>query len=57
MEELTKYTINSLLSETVTLPSLPTSVQHIFSLINNPTHGFSELSHAISLDPSISFKL
>lgn len=57
MEELTKYTIDSLLSETVTLPSLPTSVQHIFSLINDPNTRLSDLSHAISLDPSLSFKL
>ncbi|GEM_PF-5918847 len=29
MEELTKYMINSLLSEIVTIPSISTLVQHI----------------------------
>jgi len=57
MEELTKYTIESLLAETVTLPSLPASVQNILSLIENPNTKLADLSHAISLDPSISFKL
>ncbi len=57
MKDLTKYTIESLLSETVTLPSLPASVQNILMLIGNPNTKLSDLSHAISLDPSISFKL
>ncbi len=57
MEELTKYTIESLLSETVTLPSLPASVQNILTLLENPNTKLSDLSRAISLDPSISFKL
>ncbi len=57
MEELTKYTIESLLAETVTLPSLPASVQHILTLLENPDTKLADLSRAISLDPSISFKL
>ncbi len=57
MEELTKYTIESLLAETVTLPSLSTSVQNILALIENPDTKLADLSRAISLDPSISFKL
>ncbi|MGC8739092.1 MAG: HDOD domain-containing protein [Candidatus Hydrogenedens sp.] len=57
MEELTKYTVENLLSETVTLPSLPASVQNILAIIENPNTKLADLSHAISLDPSISFKL
>lgn len=57
MEELTKYTIESLLSETVTLPSLPASVQNILTLLENSNTKLADLSRAISSDPSISFKL
>ncbi len=57
MSELAKYTIESLLEEIVTLPSLPSSVQRIISMLEDPNTRLSDLSHLISLDPSISFKL
>ena len=57
MSELEKYTVESLLEEIVTLPSLPATVQKIISMLNDPKTRLSDLSHLISLDPSISFKL
>lgn len=57
MNNLAKYTVESLLEEIVTLPSLPSTVQKILNMLNDPNTRLSDLSHIISLDPSISFKL
>ncbi|MCX8065163.1 MAG: HDOD domain-containing protein [Candidatus Hydrogenedentes bacterium] len=57
MSELGKYTVESLLEEIVTLPSLPSTVQRVLSMLSDPNTRLSDLSRIISLDPSISLKL
>ncbi len=50
------YDIDYLLEEVITLPSLPTSVNHITNLINDPDVPLTEVGRAISADPAIALK-
>lgn len=48
--------IDELLSEVVSLPSLPTSVMRVGELVNDPDSSLKDLSAALSQDPSMSLK-
>lgn len=51
-----RHTIDSLLDEIVTLPSLPASVGFITQAINDPTSSLADVARAVETDPSISLK-
>ncbi|MBI1317902.1 MAG: HDOD domain-containing protein [Candidatus Hydrogenedens sp.] len=50
------YDIDTLLDEVVTLPSMPTSLEQVTRLMNDPNSSLSDVAKAISADPSISLK-
>lgn len=50
------YDIDLLLDEVVTLPSMPTALQQVVSLLDNPGASMSEVGRAMSADPAISMK-
>lgn len=50
------YDIDSLLSEVVTLPSMPHAVQRIRELLANPDSPLGEVAQAICGDPAIAMK-
>lgn len=51
-----RYTIESLLDDVVTLPSLPTSVTRITQLINDPKSSLSDIAEVIQTDPALALK-
>lgn len=48
--------LDYLLSEVVTLPSLPTTVANITQLVNDPNSTLAQVGKAISADPAIALK-
>jgi len=50
------YDIDTLLDEVVTLPSMPTALEQVTRLMNDPNSSLSDVAKAISGDPSISLK-
>ncbi|NUM55476.1 MAG: HDOD domain-containing protein [Candidatus Hydrogenedentes bacterium] len=50
------YTIEKLLDEVVTLPSLPTTVSRVTELINDPASNLSDVAHVIQTDPALALK-
>jgi len=51
-----QYDIDTLLDEVVTLPSMPTALEQVTRLMNDPNASLSDVAKAISADPSISLK-
>ncbi|GMW00435.1 MAG: hypothetical protein AMXMBFR84_15720 [Candidatus Hydrogenedentota bacterium] len=51
-----RYTIDSLLEEIVTLPSLPDSVFRITEMVNSPDPNMHDIGKAISADPALALK-
>lgn len=51
-----QYSLESLLDEVVTLPSLPTSVSRITELINDPASNLSDVADVIQTDPALALK-
>lgn len=51
-----QYTIETLLDEVVTLPSLPTTVTKITELINDPETNLSDVADVIQTDPAMALK-
>ncbi len=51
-----KYDIDTLLDEVVTLPSMPTALEQVMALMDDPDAAMSDVARAISGDPSISLK-
>ena len=52
----TQFTIDTLLDEVVTLPSLPTTVSRITELINDPASNLSDVAEVIQTDPAMALK-
>jgi HD-like signal output (HDOD) protein len=50
------YDIESLLDEVVTLPSMPTVLEQVTALMEDPDASLSDVARAISADPAISLK-
>lgn len=51
-----RYTIETLLDEVVTLPSLPASVEQIMRLINDPMSSLGRVAKAVHADPALTMK-
>ncbi len=51
-----QFTIDTLLDEVVTLPSLPTTVSKITELINDPASNLSDVADVIQTDPAMALK-
>ncbi len=51
-----QFSIDSLLDEVVTLPSLPSSVSRITELINDPSSNLSDVANVIQTDPALALK-
>lgn len=51
-----RYDIDTLLDEVVTLPSMPDVVQHLLALLEDPNCSLGEVARTISTDPSIALK-
>ena len=51
-----QYDIDSLLDEVVSLPSMPTTLEQVMKLMNDPDASLADIAKAISADPSISLK-
>ena len=51
-----QYSIDTLLDEVVTLPSLPTTVSRITQLINDPASNLSDVANVIQTDPALALK-
>lgn len=50
------FTIETLLDEVVTLPSLPTTVTRVTELINDPSSNLSDVANVIQTDPALALK-
>ncbi|MFM1921801.1 MAG: hypothetical protein RLZZ303_3435 [Candidatus Hydrogenedentota bacterium] len=50
------HDIDSLLDEVVTLPSMPTALEQVVSLMDSPDASMSDVAKAISADPAIALK-
>jgi len=53
---MAQYDIEALLEEVVTLPSMPTVVEHITHLLGDPNCSIGEVAKAVSSDPAIALK-
>jgi putative nucleotidyltransferase with HDIG domain len=51
-----QYSIDTLLDEVVTLPSLPTTVTRITELLNDPLSNLSDVANVIQTDPALALK-
>lgn len=50
------YDIETLLDEVVTLPSMPTALEQVITLMDSPDTALADVAKAISADPAISLK-
>ena len=51
-----QYSIDTLLDDVVTLPSLPTTVSRVTQLINDPASNLSDVANVIQTDPALALK-
>ena len=51
-----QFSIDTLLDEVVTLPSLPTTVTRVTELINDPNSNLSDVADVIQTDPALALK-